>query len=89
MKFKCIKGIADSENINVIVMQNDIVIFNESDEGKVLVEGIAGWCKGWELSFTPKQFEEHFEVIGLTRYVIINYFLYLILTFFIVMSLYG
>ena len=40
MKFKCIKGIADSENINVIVMQNDIVIFNESDEGKVLVKGI-------------------------------------------------
>ena len=40
MKFKCIKGIADSENISVIVMQNDIVIFNESDEGKVLVKGI-------------------------------------------------
>ena len=30
MKFKCIKGIADSENISVIVMQNDIVIFINS-----------------------------------------------------------
>ena len=66
MKFKCIKGIADSDNVNVIIMQNDAVIFNESSEGEVLVEGIAGWCKGRELSFTPKQFVEHFEVIGLT-----------------------
>ena len=50
MKFKCIKGMADSDNVNVIIMQNDVVIFNESSEGEVLVEGIAGWCKGWELS---------------------------------------
>ena len=66
MKFKCIKGMADSDNVNVIIMQNDVVIFNESSEGEVLVEGIAGWCKGWELSFRPKQFVEHFEIIGLT-----------------------
>jgi hypothetical protein len=66
MKFECIKGIADSDNINVIAMQGDIVIFNESEEGNVYVEGIAGWCKGFELNFTPKQFTEHFKSIGLT-----------------------
>jgi hypothetical protein len=65
MKFECIKGMADSDNVNVVVMQGDIVIFNEANEGDVLVEGVAGWCKGVELNFTPKQFTEHFKVIGL------------------------
>ena len=65
IKFECIKGIADSENINVIVMQGDIVIVNEVDEGDILVEGYAGWCEGVELNFTPKQFTECFKVIGL------------------------
>jgi hypothetical protein len=65
MKFECIKGMADSDNVNVVVMQGDIVIFNEVNEGDVLVEGVAGWCKGVELNFTPKQFTEHFKVIGL------------------------
>jgi hypothetical protein len=65
MKFECIKGMADSDNVNVVIMQGDIVIFNEVNEGDVLVEGVAGWCKGVELNFTPKQFTEHFKVIGL------------------------
>ena len=46
-------------------MQGDIVKFIESGEGDVYVEGIAGWCEGMELNFTPKQFTEHFKVIGL------------------------
>ena len=66
MKFECIKGMADSDNINVVVMQGDIVKFIESGEGDVYVEGIAGWCEGMELNFTPKQFTEHFKVIGLS-----------------------
>ena len=64
MKFECIKGMADSDNVNVVVMQGDVVIFNEVREGDVSVEGIAGWCRGVELSFTPKQFVEHFRIIG-------------------------
>jgi hypothetical protein len=66
MKFECIKGMADSNNANVVVMQGDVVKFIQSDVGEVLVEGIAGWCKDFELSFTPKQFAEHFKVIGIT-----------------------
>ena len=66
MKFECIKGMADADNINVIVMQGDVVIFNECGEGIMEVEGIAGWCEGFELNFTPKQFTEHFRVIGIS-----------------------
>ena len=65
MKFECIKGMADSDNVNVVVMQGDVVIFNEVSEGEVLVNGEAGWCKGFELCFTPKQFVEHFRIIGI------------------------
>ena len=64
-KFECIKGIADNENINVIVMQGDIVIVNEVNEGDILVEGYAGWCEGLELNFTPKQFTECFKFNGI------------------------
>jgi hypothetical protein len=66
MKFKCIKGMVTSDNINIIVMKNDIVKFISNDEGEVLVEGYAGWCKGHEISFTPNQFVEYFEIIGLS-----------------------
>ena len=62
MKFECIKGMADSDNVNVIVMQGDIVTFDGIDEGEVCVTGKAGWCAGVELNFTPKQFVEHFKV---------------------------
>ena len=63
MKFECIKGIADSENKNVIVMQGDVVVCVTVDEGWVACEGIAGWCEGVELDFTPAQFTEHFKVL--------------------------
>jgi hypothetical protein len=65
MKFECIKGASDLNNLNVIVMQGDIVICNGVEEGLVEIEGIAGWCEGVELCFTPKQFTECFRVIGL------------------------
>jgi hypothetical protein len=61
MKFKCIKGMADNEN--VVVMQGDIVTFIKTEEGVVIVEGELGWCKGWELMFTPKEFVVHFKLI--------------------------
>lgn len=64
MKFECIKGMADSDNVNVVVMQGDVVSVIETSEGDILVNGEAGWCEGVELSFTPKQFVEHFKVIG-------------------------
>ena len=63
MKFECIKGMADSDNINVVCMQGDIVKYIDNGEGEVLVEGVAGWCFSIELTFTPKQFVEHFKVI--------------------------
>lgn len=64
-KFECIKGMADHEDVNVIVMQGDIVEFIESGEGEILVEGIHGWCCGLELNFTPSQFVKHFKIINL------------------------
>lgn len=62
-KFECIKGAADLDNLNVICMQGDIVEFISNEEGYVDVIGIAGWCNGFELSFTPKQLVEHFKSI--------------------------
>ena len=61
MRLKCIKGLADSDNINVICLQGDEVVLVEVSEGEVLVEGIQGWCEGVELSLTPKQIAENFS----------------------------
>ena len=63
-KFKCIKGLADNGNLNVIIMRGDLVELVSTDEGEVLVEGIAGWCKGFELTFPPYQFVTHFKSIN-------------------------
>jgi hypothetical protein len=63
MKFECIKGMVDSDNINIIVMQGDQVVFNEANEGEVWVEGVLGYCKGFELCLSPKQVVEHFKVV--------------------------
>jgi hypothetical protein len=63
-KFECIKGLADSENMNVIVMQGDTVELVENEEGDICVEGIRGWCSGVELNFTPSQFVTHFKSIN-------------------------
>ena len=61
MILKCIKGIADSQNVNVVCLTNDEVKVLEVNEGEVLIEGILGWCTGYELSLTPKQIAENFS----------------------------
>ena len=66
MKFECIKGLATSDNISVVVMQGDWVELVSTDEGEVLVNGVAGWCKGFELNFTPREFTTHFRTVGIT-----------------------
>lgn len=60
--FTCIKGMADGENINILVMQGDIVKFLErdDDDGSIYVEVIDGWMQGMELCFSPKDFVKHF-----------------------------
>ena len=62
--FECIKGLADSENINIVVVQGDVVKFVSFEEGDIYVEGIKGWCYGLELNFTPRQFVTHFKSIN-------------------------
>ena len=61
-KLECIKGMNDSSNINVILLQGDILIVTEVSEGEVLLEGLEGWCEGFELCFTPNQIVDHFKV---------------------------
>jgi hypothetical protein len=63
-KFECIKGLEDNENLNVIVMQGDIVELVDHEEGDICVEGIRGWCSGFEINFTPSQFVTHFKSIN-------------------------
>jgi len=63
MKFQCIKGMATSDDIAVVMMQGDIVTVVSIDEGIVIVEGKAGWCTGMELVLTPKEFTTHFKYI--------------------------
>ena len=63
LKYECIKGIATSEGHDVVIMQGDIVKVLETNEGEVLVEGVDGWCEEMELSFTPREFVEHFRTI--------------------------
>jgi hypothetical protein len=63
MKFECIKGMATSDNVSVVVMQGDWVELVSTDEGEVLVNGVAGWCNGFELTFLPSAFTTHFRVM--------------------------
>ena len=63
MKFECIKGMATNDNLEVIVMQGDVVICKEVNDGEVIVEGKEGWCGEVEITLTPKQFIEHFKYI--------------------------
>ena len=63
MKFECIKGLATSDNISVVVMQGDWVELVSTDEGEVLVNGIAGYCNGFELTFSPREFTIYFKSI--------------------------
>jgi len=62
----CIKGLADDENLNVICLEGDYVKVLEVLEGEIIVEVLAGWMQGLELSFTPEQLVKHFKIIGLT-----------------------
>ena len=57
MKLECIKGYAHEEGI--VCLQGDIVVFNGTD---VELEGIAGWCEGIEITFSPQIVAEHFKV---------------------------
>ena len=61
--FRCIKSLADEDNI--IIMRNDIVqLVEQDDDGKgILVMGKYGWSEGHELSFDNKQVAEYFEII--------------------------
>jgi hypothetical protein len=61
MKLKCIKGIADVDNIHVVCLVGDVVELIETEEGGVSMEGWSGWCKGIELYLTPQQVAESFS----------------------------
>jgi len=61
-KLECIKGMVDSSNTNVVLLQGDILKVIEVSEGEVVLEGLDGWCAGFELCFTPKQIVEYFKV---------------------------
>lgn len=60
-KYICVKGRADKEDINVMFTKGDVVMVVEMSEGEVLVEGLTGWCEGYELSLRPSIFAECFE----------------------------
>ena len=63
-KFECIKGLETTDNLSVIVMTGDIVELVDHEEGDICVEGIRGWCSGFEINFTPSQFVTHFKSIN-------------------------
>jgi hypothetical protein len=44
-------------------MQGDWVELVSTDEGEVLVNGVAGYCNGFELTFSPREFTTHFKSI--------------------------
>ena len=56
---KCIRGIYDETN--VICLEGDLVRVMNVVEGEILVEGLEGWCIGFDLSFTPKQIVSNFS----------------------------
>ena len=64
MKLEAIKGYATNEN--VVFLTGDIVRLDSMEEGSVILEGVAGYCKGVILDFSPKVVAEHFKVIGIT-----------------------
>jgi len=63
-KFECIKGLESVDNLSVVVMQGDVVELVDHEDGDICVEGIKGWCSGFELNFTPSQFVTHFKSIN-------------------------
>lgn len=59
MILKAIKGYSTDEN--VVFLTGDVVRVIEMEEGIVYLEGITGWSKGIELSFSPKIVAEYFK----------------------------
>jgi predicted ATP-grasp superfamily ATP-dependent carboligase len=68
-KLECIKGFTDSQNLRVLCLQGDFVKVLDINENWILIEIIAGWMAGAQLSLTPKQVAECFKVIGITYYI--------------------
>ena len=62
MKLECIKGFTDSDNVNVICLQGDVVTVTQVEEGGISCEGEYGWCAGFELDLTPSRIAECFRV---------------------------
>ena len=56
-----IKGYATNEDI--VFLKGDVVKILNTEEGWVNLEGIAGWCKGIEMSFSPKIIAECFSSV--------------------------
>ena len=59
MMLKAIKGYSTDEN--VVFLTGDVVRVIDMEEGMVYLEGEIGWCKGIELSFSPKIVAEYFK----------------------------
>lgn len=64
MKLEAIKGYYTEEN--VVFLTGDIVELVLMGEGNIMLEGVAGWCKGFIMEFDPETVATHFKVIGLT-----------------------
>lgn len=64
MKLEAIKGYYTEEN--VVFLTGDIVKLVEMEEGNVMLEGVAGWCKGVIMDFSPEIVATHFKAIGFT-----------------------
>lgn len=59
---ECIKGFADSNNINVMCMQGDRVQVLEVETGNVHCIGLEGWCMEVELDLKPSVIAECFKI---------------------------
>ena len=56
---ECIKGYFTEEN--VVFLEGDVVKVISVEEGMIYLEGIFGWCKGIEMSFSPRIIAECFK----------------------------
>lgn len=56
---KCIRGMHD--DTNVFCLQGDIVKVVDVNEGLITIEGVEGWCVGWEFEFSAKEIASSFS----------------------------
>ncbi len=63
MILEAIKGYSTDEN--VIFLTGDTVKLIDAEEGVVYLEGVSGWCRGIELSFSTKIVAEYFKYLTL------------------------